>query len=166
MLKKADNQKQELLVSIAYDSYEKEIATITRLGEDKIRILDKAKPAYDLLKEFDTFEEQKTYASKYKEALTAVTNAEKSLVELQKSVDIAEKNKDNLLKEYPVLLLKVTEQVGVYEWIGKIFNVDAGFVQFMLSVIPAISLDFIGTLGLYVYFFMRRKDEQSSDHAV
>jgi hypothetical protein len=62
------------------------------------------------------------------------------------------------LKDYPEILLKEAEKKGIYDWLGGIFNVDSGFIQFLLSVIPAISLDFIGTLGLYVFFFVRKEE--------
>lgn len=156
--KQVEGEKVELVLDIAYKNYQKELDSITRFNEEKARVLAKVAPAYSLLAEFDTFEEQKEYATRYKEALIAVSTAEKSLKEIQANIDKAENTKDTLLKKYPEILLKEAEKKGIYDWLGGIFNVDSGFIQFLLSVIPAISLDFIGTLGLYVFFFVRKEE--------
>jgi hypothetical protein len=77
LAKQVEGEKTELVLDIAYKNYQKELDSIIQFNDEKARVLSVVAPMYSRLKELDTFDKQLEYDKKYKEALSAVKEAEK-----------------------------------------------------------------------------------------
>jgi hypothetical protein len=51
------------------------------------------------------------------------------------------------------------KRASFYEWIGDIFKVDAKYIEFWLSIIPALFVDIIAPLAVAVGMFLKRKEK-------
>ena len=126
--------------------------------EEKIQVEFRMKSAMNVVNELDTLEKQAENRTRYNEALQRIVVAEKEIKkindELNKiSIDISSYLKDN------TKVVKVENNKNVFDFIGGIFKVEAEYIQFVMLVIPAIILDIIASLSLYVCLFMKKKEE-------
>jgi hypothetical protein len=51
------------------------------------------------------------------------------------------------------VILESGERLTIYGLIGKIFGMDEDFTMFIMQVIPALALDLIASLSLYIALF-------------
>jgi len=58
---------------------------------------------------------------------------------------------------------KEKRNISFYKWIGAVFAVDVMYIEFWLSVFPAVFIDIIAPLAVAVGMFLKRKEGKKSE---
>ena len=134
---------------------------IDKLEEDKNRILENIKPYKATMQELDTLEEQNQNRTRFTEAVKLVTASEVNIKTIDTDIDKNKKEQDTILARNPEVIMQTEKQVRLtfYGLVGKIFNVDEDFMTFIIQAIPALALDLIASVSLFVFLFPNKKEE-------
>lgn len=157
-LENIQEQRVENTISQSNSKQIEEIDKIIQSKETEItRIQNSSSGFQKTIDDLDTLEEQKANYWYYNTAITSLNKANENISKLNSEIETQRNKKEELLKENPNLLISEEKKVSSYEWIGNIFGWDSAFTQFIMQVIPALSLDLIASLALYVFFFPSKK---------
>lgn len=154
-------EKQEVIVDKDYTLYKGYEDKIKEAETAKIVTNSKIKSEQAILDELNTIEKQKINQQRYNTALVRISVGQKEIKAQQDIIDEATASKNVLLQNNPeLLLLNIEKRQTAFAWLATIFNTTEGLVQFYIQTIPALALDLIGSLALYVFFFPKKKKEE------
>jgi hypothetical protein len=139
------------------DSYDRQINDNGILAQDKrIRLTT----FQATIKKYDDATLVK--GTEYNNATWGAISLEKELKTLQGAIEKATAAKQQLLIENPDVKRDVKKEKpsDYYVWVSGIFRrfgVNADTLQFVVDLIPALVLDLISSLSLYVFLFLGKK---------
>lgn len=141
-----------------YSSYDDEEKSKLELMEDKRKRLDIQQ---GILEELNTMEKQKANKASYQNAYWAASQLEKEITTISERVSKLRELKQELLKKDQNISRNKAEDTkpDIYSWLAKIFKTSSDFMQFVLQAIPAVVLDIISPLALYLFLFLRKKEK-------
>lgn len=136
-------------------------------NELKERIQDKKdelKPFESIMSTFETVEDRENNKWLYWDTYEKIKKINKNIEKLRNDL-IAKRNE---IKNYyeekkeegkaAESIEETTEKkISFYIWISSILNIDAKYIEFWLSVFPAIFIDIIAPLAVAVSMFLKRK---------
>jgi hypothetical protein len=142
-----------------YDSYKEEEKEKAVLMEDKRARLSIQQ---SVLTEFATTEKQAANRKAYDTAYWQAYQLEKEITALSNRISELRAKEQELLKLDTGIArdASVEDRPDIYRWLAKIFKTNEDYMQFLLQVIPASALDAISPLGLYLFLFLRKKEER------
>lgn len=141
--------------------------------EIKIRIEEKKKeliPFENIMSNFKTIEDRENNKFLYWDAYEKIKKINKDIEDLRSELE----NKRNEIKNYyserkdegketEAIEETVQKEVSFYDWVGSIFKVDPKYVEFWLSIIPALFIDIIAPLSVAVSMFLERKKRKQEE---
>jgi len=140
---------------------EEEKSIIERI-ENKER---EREPFMKIMETFKSADDRGEYAWEYWDAYKKVENVNKSIEKLY--IMLVEKRKEK--KEYLITkseneidsvgaIAETTEESkSFYLWVSDILQVDAKYIEFWLSIFPAVFIDIIAPLSIAISMFLKRK---------
>lgn len=144
-----------------YDLLLEEEEEIKNSIEDKKTEL---KPFQDIMSNFQTIEDREKnmwlYWDTYEKIKKINTDIEKLREELKKKRDeIKRYYKEKEDEQEIVGATKETqiENKSFYEWIAEVMKAEVRFIEFWMSVFPAIFIDIIAPLALAISMFLKRR---------
>jgi hypothetical protein len=142
-----------------YDSYKEEEKEKAILMDDKRARLSIQQTT---LAEFTTAEKQAANRKAYDVAYWQAYQLEKEITALSNRISELRAKEQELLKLDTGIArdASIEDRPDIYRWLAKIFKTNEDYMQFMLQVIPASALDAISPLGLYLFLFLRKKEER------
>lgn len=162
------NEKTEIIQNVGiinkknlYNIYEEEEKEILISIDRKEKEL---KPFMSILEGFESIEdidvnERSQYV--YWENYEKIKRINNEIEKLRNDLKIIRENKKIFLEnedEAGVIKETVIEYASFYVWLSGIFGVEARFIEFWLSVFPAIFIDIIAPLSIAISMFLRRKE--------
>lgn len=142
-----------------YDTYIEEEERIQKQLDSKGQRLDKLN---EMLSEFDLEQlKDKSIKKIYDGIIKEVHVIENEMRILREDLEEKGRRREEYLKENEEKI-GITEETEVrrksfYEWTGSIFKIDAIYIEFWLSIIPALFVDIIAPLSVAVGMFLKRK---------
>lgn len=142
-----------------FKSYEQALQEQLSLMDDKRQRLTIQQ---NVLKEFDSLEKQRENKASYQNAYWAASQLEKDITNISNKVSELRNLQQELLKlDSKIVLTEEMEQrPDIYNWLAKIFKTSSDYIQFILQVIPAAVLDIISPTALYLFLFLKKKEEK------
>jgi hypothetical protein len=135
----------------------------TQESDKKILIADKRIRLANFQATLKKYEDPElTKGAEYNNATWGAISLEKEIVALSKELTGVTELKNSLLRENPAVKKEssANKPSNYYEWVANIFKkfkVNADTLQFIVDLIPAIVLDLISSLALYVFLFLGKK---------
>jgi hypothetical protein len=145
------NTNRELLAS-----YERQLTDKATLMQDKRKRLTVFQAMLKLYED-----PAKVKGSEYNNATWGALSLEKEIGAVAKEIDALNKSKDALLLANPKIKVSTVQSSSYYEWVATVFKrlrLSADTLQFIVDLIPAIVLDMISSLAIYVFLFLGRKE--------
>jgi hypothetical protein len=158
----ASTASDEASVSLLASYETQEVDKKTLIADKRIRLAN----FQATLKKYE--DPELTKGAEYNNATWGAISLEKEIVVLSKELTTITEQKNALLRENPAV--KKESSVGkpsnYYEWVATIFKrfkVSADTLQFTVDLIPAVVLDLISSLALYVFLFLGKKPIDSEE---
>jgi hypothetical protein len=155
-------EKEAIQTEAVYTTYSNAKDAKEQAIEAQNRAKDRMKGYQIVINELDTLEKQNKNRSRYIEAISGLKNTEEAIQKQQVTINNNTEIMNSQLKENPELLQAgKIKRDNAYQWLGRIFGISEGLVQFYLQTIPAVCLDLLASLAFYVFFFPKKKEEQN-----
>lgn len=127
------------------------IAEKKKLNQEE---LDAAKAT---LTEYQQKEKQYEWqTNQYKSAISRLTKERKALIDDE--IKIKENTPDSVLKSNAT-------KVTFYDYLGKLWGIEPDFLQFILSILPALFLDLIAPFSVAISIFLEDEDGRDKKKA-
>ena len=159
------NVKDNSTVIIQRETYNlllEEEKDIVKRIENKER---EREPFMLIMEKYKSPEDREKFKWEYWDAYKKVENVNKSIEKLY--IMLVEKRKEK--KEYLIIksenekdsvgaIAETTEESkSFYIWVSDILQVDAKYIEFWLSIFPAVFIDIIAPLSIAISMFLKRK---------
>lgn len=136
-----------------------ELESYNIIEADLVDRMNYKKQEYDtlnnLLSEFDTLEKRKKNSSFFWDTYKRLKVAEQDLKKIDDRLnEIRKKKLDNVLDLGVGTEASIENWPPFYSWLGGILDVRPDFVEFWMSVFPAIFIDLIAPLALAISMFL------------
>lgn len=121
-------------------------------------------PFQNIMENFKTFEDREKdkwlYWDTYEKIKKINSDIEKLRIDLKnKRTEIKQYYKEKETEQEIIGATKETqiENKSFYEWIAEILKAEVRFIEFWMSIFPAIFIDIIAPLALAISMFLKRK---------
>jgi len=148
---------------LTYDIYNQEEKDVQESIKRKEKELD---PFLNILSDFeevDDIDESKRTQYVHWDTYEKIKSINKEIEKLRDELKkVREKKKIHLEEKEVIGAVEDTdvEYASFYVWLSNIFNVEVMYIEFWLSIFPAIFIDLIAPLAIAISMFLRRKKNE------
>jgi DNA-binding transcriptional regulator YhcF (GntR family) len=142
---------------MSYDIYNQEENDIL----DSIKRKEKELNSFQIMmSDFKTAEDQKNSEWLYWDINEKIKKTNTDIEILRKELkEIRSVKKEFLKKEVKAGVVIDIKKDSFYTWIGGLFNIESRYIEFWMSIFPAIFIDLIAPLAIAVSMFLKRKED-------
>lgn len=139
--------------------------------EEKIREKkEEKKPFISLMSDYETIEDREKDKFLYWDAYEKIKQINIDIENLNNELKLKRKE----IKDYYENKKQKGETIGAtdktqiqnksfYEWIASIFKIDSQYIEFWLSIFPAIFVDIIAPFAIAIGMFLKRKKQNETE---
>jgi hypothetical protein len=159
------NRKTELLQekTSAAQANKKEIATLEILKNTEKTAVEAVKIKREEIKTGQTilsgFEKEDTESIEYKTQLWKLSQLNIELRKYETALQKAREELKNFINREEVTT-EIIERQDFYSWFATLTGIEKGIVEFLLYLIPALFVDIIAPLGMFIALGLYRKKEK------
>lgn len=157
------NNQNESIIKAETTSGNKALFSIKEEDKLRLQLAVKSKQARQKqllvkLAEYDS----KPLDQEYKDARWEFGKIETDIKTIGQEQKALGAEMEKLIALDPALLSK-KESAGFYDWLGKIFGTDTGWIKFLFFLFPAILIDLLAPIGIAVFLFLRENSYNNAE---